>query len=173
MPSEQNINPNRYQVIPRTLLFITRAQGQEVLLLKIAPKKGKITPWTGRWNGVGGHIEQGEDVLTAARRELAEETGLQADLWLCGTLMVNTATHPGIALYIFTGEYRAGTLAPSPEGEPRWFTWQDLPQLPLVDDAPALLSHLRPLRRGDPPFSAFSFYDSQGSLQLRFAEPCQ
>jgi ADP-ribose pyrophosphatase len=30
---------------------------------------------------IGGHLEKGEDPLTAAKRELLEETGYEADIW--------------------------------------------------------------------------------------------
>ncbi|MCH7664271.1 MAG: NUDIX domain-containing protein, partial [Chloroflexi bacterium] len=62
--SHQGESNDRYQLIPRVLIFITR--GDEVLLLKGAPDKNL---WANLYNGVGGHIERGEDVLSAARRE--------------------------------------------------------------------------------------------------------
>lgn len=33
----------------------------------------------GQWGMVGGHVEEGEDLEAAARRELAEETGVDVD----------------------------------------------------------------------------------------------
>jgi 8-oxo-dGTP diphosphatase len=71
--SDQVVSRDRYSLIPRCLIFLQRAD--EVLLFKGSPDKRL---WPGRYNGVGGHIERGEDVLSAARRELLEETGLAA-----------------------------------------------------------------------------------------------
>lgn len=42
-------------------------------------QRGKL-PLRGVWSLPGGHIEQGERALAAAHRELAEETGVEADL---------------------------------------------------------------------------------------------
>jgi 8-oxo-dGTP pyrophosphatase MutT (NUDIX family) len=49
----------------------------EVLLLR----RGSGTRCTGAWEAVHGHIEAGESPMAAARRELAEETGLVPTRW--------------------------------------------------------------------------------------------
>lgn len=163
MPEEQNINRSRYMVIPRVIVFVTR--GEEILLLKIAPCNGKVTRWTGRYNGLGGHIERGEDSLTAAHRELLEEAGVTANLRLCGVLLVDTGEDVGIELHVFTGEYLTGELLSTHEGAPEWIPLNRLDVTPLVDDGPVLIGKVLAMQPGAPPFCARSFYED-GELKV-------
>lgn len=163
--SDQGVTQDRYKLIPRTLVFITR--GEQVLLLKGAADK---CLWAGLYNGIGGHIEQGEDALSAARRELLEETSLPGDsLWLCGTLLVDTGQQTGIAIYIYRGEMPFGEPLPSPEGSLEWVPLSSYQNLPLVEDLPILLPRVLATQPGTPPFSARSYYDSQERLQIKFS----
>jgi 8-oxo-dGTP diphosphatase len=169
MPAiDQGVNLERYMFVPRTLMFLTR--GDKILLLKGAENKRL---WAGLYNGIGGHIEQGEDIITSAQRELLEETGLGSDnLWLCGIATVDTQINPGVCIFIFKGECPFGEPVPSNEGSLEWIEAAEIHTLPLVADLYVLLPQILKMRIGEPPFSSHSRYDEYGNISVTFGQSC-
>ena len=162
--SDQGVTSDRYTLIPRTAIFLRRRDS--FLLLKGAKNKRL---WANKYNGLGGHIERGEDALSAARRELFEETGLTAELWLCGTLIVDAGA-TGIGLYLFTGECLEGEPRSSREGTAEWIEVAKVHELSVVEDLPVLLARIRSMKRGDPPFIARSYYYDNDKLVVVFGD---
>ncbi len=159
----------RYRVVPRTLCFVT--QGEEVLLLKGAPTK-RI--WPGRYNGLGGHVERHEDVLSAALREVREEAGLGVkNIRLRGVININTDEEVGILLFVFHAEAASRETAGSTEGTLVWVPRTQLSTLDLVKDLPVLLPRVLDAPANAPPFFATYSYDEQDRLVIQFQEVSQ
>jgi 8-oxo-dGTP diphosphatase len=165
MPIEdQGVLDDRYKVIPRVLIFITC--GSAVLLLKGAPTKRL---WANLYNGIGGHIEQGEDVLSAAYRELIEETSISGvALHLAGTIMLDVGETTGVGIFVFHGEVKSQEEYVSPEGTLEWVEFDRLGQIQLVEDLPVLLPLV--LRKEDDPrlFAGLYRYTENNQMVVSF-----
>jgi 8-oxo-dGTP diphosphatase len=155
----QVILKNRYQVVARTILFIFR---DGTVLLQKGSLTKKIN--AGLWNGLGGHIEQGEDVFSAARRELLEEAGISCNnLQLIGTVVIDVNKTQGILLFVFSGDNITGEINPSEEGTLEWFELGELPSIEIVDDVPELIAHIFEAISRKKLFSLLYTYDENGN----------
>lgn len=160
------IDTDRHTVVPRTLTFLT-CRGQ-VLLLRGAPNK-RI--WPGKLNGVGGHLEPGEDALTGARREVREETGIDVDaLTLRAVVHISgPAGDAGVMMLVFVGAVQTMDVSPNDEGEAVWYPIGGWLAEDLVDDLPELLPRVLDVRRG----MTFGCYDpdpATGRMRMCFLD---
>jgi len=152
----------RYAVVPRTLCFLV--EGGDVLLLRGAADKSL---WAGRLNGVGGHIEPGEDPLTSARREVQEETGLVVrDLSLRAIVHISASdAQGGVMLFVFAGRAPSRAVRSGREGELGWYPISQLPWAELVDD----LRELLPRVLGEGASLVYGCYRADASGQMIFS----
>jgi 8-oxo-dGTP diphosphatase len=122
-----------YTPILATLAYILSPDGRQVLLVHRNKRPGD--PHHGKYNGLGGKLQAGEDVVTCIRREIKEEADLECDhLTLRGTI-----SWPGFGKagedwfgFLFRVDAWHGTPpAANAEGTLSWVDMDRLLELPL------------------------------------------
>jgi len=160
------IDNERYTVVPRTLSFVQCEDA--LLMLRGAPGKRL---WANQLNGLGGHLEPGEDPYGGALREIREEAGIQpASLYLRGLVHVSgQATHPGVLLFVYLGRVATRQVHCSNEGTLEWHPLRALPWDEMVPDLPHLLPRLLDAPQGS---MLYAVYDaaSDGTLCFHWRE---
>lgn len=122
-----------YTPILATLAYILSPDGRRVLL--IHRNRRPDDSHFGKYNGLGGKLDAGEDVAACVRREIREESGLE-----CETLVLRgTVSWPGFGKhgedwfgFIFrVDRFRGEPLRENPEGALQWVEIDRLLELPL------------------------------------------
>lgn len=117
-------------MITGVLCFII--QDGKILLAK--KKRGFGKGW---WNGVGGKVNENEEVVEAVQREAQEEAGIvPQDPTFCGTLRFSFEDGtPDWQLHVFRAEEFDGEPQESEEMSPQWFDLKEIPYEEMwVDD---------------------------------------
>lgn len=122
-----------YTPILATLAYVFSPDGSRVLMIHRNARPGDAH--FGKYNGLGGKLEPGEDVVAGVRREVREEAGIECEsIHLAGTI-----SWPGFGKngedwfgFIFRVNRFSGTpLASNPEGTLEWVEVERVPSLPL------------------------------------------
>jgi 8-oxo-dGTP diphosphatase len=124
-----------YTPILATLGYVFSPDGRRVLMIhrNVRPDDAHF----GKYNGLGGKLEPGEDVVAGLKREVREEAGIE-----CGLIrLVGTISWPGFGKrgedwfgFVFRIESFGGTpLSGNSEGALEWVDVERVPTLPLWD----------------------------------------
>lgn len=152
-----------YTPILATLGYIMSPDGTETLLIHRNTRADDHH--LGKYNGLGGKLEPGEDIVAGLKREIREEAGLECE----EIVLRGTISWPGFGQhgedwfgFIFRiNRFRGQPLARNPEGTLAWVPVArvlDLPLwegdryfLPLVfGDEPGQFHGVMPYRDGRP-----------------------
>ncbi len=111
-----------------TLLYILK--GGKILL--VYKKRGH---GEGKWNGIGGKIEDGELPESCAAREAKEEVGIDVGkMELRGIIYFYNVYGRDWDVFVYSSEDYDGEIRESEEVLPKWFNFEDVPYDEMWED---------------------------------------
>jgi 8-oxo-dGTP diphosphatase len=144
-----NSEPDIHSLVICANVFVIR--GDKILLLRRSLEK-KFLP--GYVQPIGGKVELNEDPLTAARRELLEEAGIEVKYLQLKGIVTEVKTkrdelyQTNWQIFHFVAEYDGGNLAGTEEGELVWLSREELKQSKIADSIRFILDALLSLQKG-------------------------
>lgn len=121
---------SRKSIIPKifTLTFPINVTSVDTIMVLLGMKKRGFG--VGRYNGFGGKIEPGEDILKAAIREMKEECGLEGkpgSMRFMGVLSFLSMIDTDATVYVFICDDFEGEPKSTDEMSIKWFCEDDVP----------------------------------------------
>ena len=136
----------RHRPIVGTLGFILSPDRERVLMVHRTYRRTDEN--LGKYNGVGGHLERGEDVAACMVREIREETGLEVlSMSLRGTVCwsdFGPAKEEWLGFVFLVDGWRGEPFADNEEGTLSWERIDRLGELPRGAGRLARLAVLAP-----------------------------
>jgi 8-oxo-dGTP diphosphatase len=158
-----------YTPILATLGYVFSPDGQRVLMIHRNARSDDLH--LGKYNGLGGKLDPGEDVVAGLRREIREEAGIECE----AVELAGTISWPGFGRlgedwfgFIFRVSRFFGTpMAANPEGRLEWVDIDDVFSLPLWDGDQFFLPLV--FDRQSPQFHGVMPYRDGKPLSWRFS----
>ena len=158
-----------YCPILGTLGYILSPDGKSVLMTHRIARKGDDQ--FGKYNGLGGHLEPGEDVAAGMVREIREESSLEVtEMQLRGTVNWTGFGPKGEDwlgfIFLVTG-FRGTPLSQNEEGPLSWIPLADFPRYPMWEGDRYFLPLVFD---GDPrPFHGYMPYENARPLSWTYS----
>lgn len=112
--------------MPKVLTLVYLRRGDEILL---GYKKRGFGQ--GRWNGLGGKVEEGEDIGLAARREVKEEAGIEVGAMQKFAVIEcdyrNVEKPAVLEIHMYESSDFSGEPVETEEIRPQWFKISEFP----------------------------------------------
>lgn len=149
-----------YKPILATLAYIVSPDGLNVLLVHRNKREDDIH--FGKFNGLGGKIEPGEDIISSVKREIHEESGLKVEKML----LRGTINWPGFGKegqdwfgFIFRVDGYSGDLtAENNEGSLEWVAIENLDSVNMWESDRVWLPMV--FEKNSPPFHGVAPFEN-------------
>lgn len=116
-----------------TLLFLIKRSGSEVSEVCLALKKRGFGE--GRWNGVGGKVQEGETMDQAIRRETKEETSVDVkEISKIAEIVFHFPNNISWNMWAYFCENWNGEPTESEEMNPKWYSVSEIPYQSMWPD---------------------------------------
>lgn len=116
----------------------------------------------GMHNVLGGHIEQGEDIIKSAEREIEEESGIRPDKTsLAGVVHVSNFFGKNILMFVTKSYTKTTHAVDSREGILKWVEVSEIDGLNIYEDVRPFLERLQ---KDADTFIGTSVFDGKGTL---------
>ncbi len=136
----EKINKMIDSITVRTTLGYLK-DGDNYLMLNRNKKSNDLN--SGKWIGIGGHIEPNESVLACMKRETKEETGLEVDKAVyLGSIDFLNDKYPAERMYLYRIDKWRGEMIECDEGTLAWINKDKIMDLPLWEGDKVFLPYL-------------------------------
>lgn len=118
-----------------TLIFLIKKEGDLASEILLAMKKRGFGK--GRWNGVGGKVEEGETTQAAAKREAREEIGIEiGEMTKKAELSFYFPHNPSFdqKVHVYFVEDYTGIPTETEEMAPQWYSVESIPYTEMWPD---------------------------------------
>lgn len=157
----------RPRPIVGTLAYVLSPDRGKVLLVHRTYRESDEN--LGKWNGIGGHLERGEDAAACMKREILEETGLRVrSMSLRGTVVwedFGPKKEDWLGFVFLVDAFEGEPFADNDEGTLSWVPLSGIGSLPMWKGDRLFLPMVFD---GDPrPFHAYMRYEGDEPADWR------